>query len=190
MSRKVCFQFAFSEGFMGKLRVCKTTFTPQKATDSFTERKKRSYLNWKRKEFFLKLCWVCHMLKYIFFPKPTSLPPYVELHLKVGYSSGALIICKPRCCNQGRAGLHPETSVDQRNWQGPQGFPVKWLLPAWLQEQSTWGNYFHISTLVSGGLRDTETAGKGKYLLQGELTSYPTPLYHQIFHKKERREAK
>lgn len=164
MRRKVCFQFAFLEGFMGKLRVCKTAFTPKEAKDSFTDTIKLSYLNWKRKEFFLKFLWVCQILNF-FFPKPTSFLPFVEVHLKVGYNSGVRIICKPHCCNQGRAGLHPETSVDQRCWQGPQSFPAKWLLPAWLQEQSTWGDYFHISTLVSGGLRDTETAGKGKYRL-------------------------
>ena len=49
---------------------------------------------------------------------------------------------------------------------------------------------FHISTACQWWAERHGDCRKGKYLLSGELTSYPALFHGQIFHTEEKKEAK
>lgn len=128
MRRKTCFYFTFSEGLMVN-RMCKKPHLPLRKQRIHSQKdKKMSYKrqNWRHllKSFLKMSNMVCILLT------SASFLPFVDILPKFGNKSGVLILCKSHFCALARVGLCPETSVEQRGWQGPQSFPLKWALTA------------------------------------------------------------
>lgn len=130
-----------------------------------------------------KNLWRCHTLRCIFFMKSASFLPFLDVHHKFANKSGVLVLCKPQCSAPARVELCPETSVDQRGWQGPRSFPLKWVLTANARALDLRQLLPHI-TALSGDIWRTLHRGGSTHFRE----SQPSLILSSLWYKKKKRE--